>query len=112
MEQLDEVVYKELHRKLLVQLTRREKQQQNMTLNGAPQQNPNKKEIRVYFTFESGPMLNLPRALKILWEKHYIHNNPLQHNVHLKIGTRSNRNLKQLFVKKKPPKAMLMNVVV
>jgi hypothetical protein len=111
MEQLDDVVYKELHRTLLIQLTRREKQQQNMTLYGAPQPTFNKEEIRIYFTFESGPMLNFPCELKSLWEKHYIHNNPLKHNVHLKIGTRSNRNLNQLFVKKKPPKAMLMNVV-
>ena len=51
MEQLDEVVYIELHRKLLVQPTRREKQQQNMALNGNQQENSNQNEIRVYFTF-------------------------------------------------------------
>ena len=56
-------------------------------------------------------MLNFKQELKKLWEKHYIDNNPIKHNVHLKIGTRSNRNLNQLLVKKKPPKAMLMNVV-
>ena len=103
MEQLNEVVYGKLHRQLLVQPTRREKQQD--------QKNFNKKEIRVYFTFESGPMLNFKQELKKLWEKHYIDNNPIKHDVHLKIGTRSNSNLNQLFVKKKPPKAMLMNII-
>ena len=111
MEQLDGIVYRELHRKLLLQPTRREKQQQSIGLNGNQQENSNKKEIRVYFTFESGPMLNFQRELKSLWQKHYIDNNPLNNNVRLKIGTRSNRNLTQLLVKKKPPKAMLMNVV-
>ena len=93
MEQLDEVIYKELHRKLLVQPTRREKQQQNMALNGNQQEKSNKNEIRVYFTFENGPMLKFQRELKSLWEKHYTNNNPLRNNVHLKIGTRSNRSL-------------------
>ncbi len=85
-----------------MQPTRREKQQQQPT--SAP------KEIRVYFTFESGPMLNFKRELKNLWDKHYTDNNPLKHDVRLKIGTRSNKNLNQLLVKKKPPKAMLMNI--
>jgi hypothetical protein len=110
MELLDEVMYREFHEKLLGQPTRREKQQQNIALNGNRQLNSNRKEIRVYFTFESGPMLNFKRELKSLWEKHYINNNPLNNNVRLNIGTRSNRNLNQLFVKKKPPKAMLINV--
>jgi hypothetical protein len=104
MEQLDEVVYEKLHRQLLNQPTRREKQQQQ-------QQKSNKNEIYVHFTFESGPMLNFKQELKKLWEKHYINNNPIKHNINLKIGTRSNRNLNQLFVKKKPPKSMLMNVI-
>jgi len=111
MDQLDKIVYRELHRKLLMQSTRREKRQQNLTQNVNQQQNSNKKEIHIHFTFESGPMLNFKRELKNLWKKHYIENNPLNNNVHLKIGTRSNKNLTQLFVKKKPPKAMLMNMV-
>ena len=87
-----------------MQATRREKQQQQ-------QPNSNQKEIRVYFTFESGPMLNFKRELKNLWDKHYIDNNPMKHDVRLNIGTRSNNNLNQLLVKKKPPKVMLMNVL-
>ena len=112
-EQLDEVVYKELHRKLLGHPTRREGQQKQkkMALNENQKQNSSKKELRVYFTFESGPMLNFKHELKSLWEKHYIENNLVKNNICLKIGTRSNRSLNQLFVKKKPPKATLMNVV-
>lgn len=100
-EQLDEVTYRELHQQLLNRPTRRENQQQNS----------NKKEIRVYITFESGPVLRFTRELKRLWDKHYRHNNPLMKNVLLKIGTRSNKNLNQLLVKKKPPKAMLTNAI-
>ncbi|CAF1255117.1 unnamed protein product [Rotaria sordida] len=116
MEQLDEAMYGKLHRQLLLQPTRREKQQQQplqeiMAINRNQQQNSNHNEIFVHFTFESGPMLNFKRELKSLWEKHYIDNSPIKHNIQLKIGTRSNKNLTQLLVKKKPPKAMLMNVV-
>ncbi|CAF1475610.1 unnamed protein product, partial [Adineta steineri] len=110
MEQLDEVVYRELHRELLMQPTRREKQRQSIALNDHQQQNSNPRDIRVYFTFESGPMLSFTQELKKLWKKHYIDNNSTMKNVHLKIGTRSNTNLNQLFVKKKPPKTMLAYV--
>ncbi|CAF1448082.1 unnamed protein product, partial [Adineta steineri] len=107
MEQLDEDVYRELHRQSLMQPTRREKQKQSIALDDHPQQNNNPRNIRVYFTFESGPMLKFPQELKKLWKKHYIDKNSTMKNVHLKIGTRSNKNLNQLFIKKKPPKAML-----
>ncbi|CAF3717848.1 unnamed protein product [Rotaria sp. Silwood1] len=115
MEQFDEVVYGELHRQVLYQATRREKQQElgqlGMTSNANQQANSNQNDIFVHFTFESGPMLNFKQELKNLWKKHYIDNNPIKHNIRLKIGTRSNKNLNQLLVKKKPPKAMLMNAV-
>ncbi|CAF4221148.1 unnamed protein product [Adineta steineri] len=110
MEQLDEDVYRELHRQSLMQPTRREKQKQSIALDDHPQQNNNPRNIRVYFTFESGPMLKFPQELKKLWKKHYIDKNSTMKNVHLKIGTRSNKNLNQLFIKKKPPKAMLAPV--
>lgn len=116
MERLDKVIYVELHRQLLAQPSRRERQQQqqqqNIASNGNQQQVPNNNtDIFVHFTFESGPMLNFKRELKNLWEKHYIQNNPKNKNICLKIGTRTNKSLNQLLVKKKPPKAMLMNVV-
>ncbi|CAF1466254.1 unnamed protein product, partial [Adineta steineri] len=108
MEQLDGGVYRELHRELLMQPTRREKQKQNIALNNNQPQNTNPRDIRVYFTFDSGPMLKFPQELKKLWKKHYIDNNSTMKSVHLKIGKRSNKNLNQLLVKKKPPKTMLM----
>ncbi len=64
--------------------------------------NSNKKKIYVDSTFESGPMLNFMGKLKNLWKKHCIHNNPLMNNIHLKIGMKSNKVLKQLFVKASP----------
>ncbi|CAF3270828.1 unnamed protein product [Rotaria sp. Silwood2] len=73
MEQLDEVVYGELHRQALYQATRREKQQEqgqlDMTSNANQQANANQNDIFVHFTFESGPMLNFKQELKNLWKK-------------------------------------------
>jgi hypothetical protein len=64
--------------------------------------NSNKKKIHVDSTFVSGPMLNFKGKLKNLWKKHCIYINPLMNNIHLKIGVKSNKVLKQLFVKASP----------
>jgi len=121
MEQLDESVYKELHQKLIHQPTRREREHQEMISNQKQQQQSssrpteqrqgwNKKEIRVYFTFESGPILDFKSELRHLWKKYYIYDGSQMNDVILKIGTRSNKSLNQLLIKKKPPKSILINV--
>ncbi|CAF4171925.1 unnamed protein product, partial [Rotaria sordida] len=62
LENLDEVAYEELHRKLLYQPTRRERQEQQreiITTDGNPHENSNNNDIFIHFTFETGPMLKM-----------------------------------------------------
>jgi hypothetical protein len=114
LEQPDEILYQALHKKLLQQLSRREKEYTEFISNGnntvQKQQPPrNQSRITVHFTFESGPMLKFKRDLRLLWQKFYVYSGSPMNNVHLQIGTRSNKSLCQLLVKKKPPKNMLRN---
>ena len=115
-EQPSEMIYQMLHKKLLHQLSRRQKQYNEFLLNdntNVPQQQQqqrNQSTITVHFTFESGPMLKFKRELRRLWEKFYIYPGSPMNNVRLQIGTRSNKSLCQLLVKKKPPKSMLTNM--
>lgn len=109
MEQLDQVIYEKFHRELLNQPTLREKNQQNLYLQDNQQQNLNNNEIYIHYTFESGSKLKFQKELNNLWKTYYLDNNPIRQNLQLKIGTRSNKSLHQLLVKKKPSKTMLLN---
>ena len=100
--------YGELHHKLIQQPTRRESEREESIQDHQPRSDYNKKEIPVYFTFESGPKLEFKKELRRLWRKHYIYPGSPMNNVTLKIGTQSHRSLHQLLVKKKPPRAMLV----
>ena len=117
MEQLDNNTYIELHQKLLNRPTRRERELRNL-INDPTQfsQNPleqrqswNKKEIRVCFTFESGPMLEFKRSVHRLWKRHFIYPGSVMNSITLKIDVKTNKSLSQLLVRKKPPKSMLTN---
>ena len=122
IEQLDDHIYQELHDELIRRLTRRERERQNKIRSSSIskqfpfnpiEQQPNivpRKEFRVYFTFESGPMLDFKRRLRHLWKKYYIYPGSPMNSVTLKINTRTNKSLYQLLVKKKPSKSMLTNV--
>ena len=103
LEELDATAYQLLHKKLLDQPSQRERRQQNSKSTTAA-----RSTITVHFTFESGPMLKFGQELRHLWEKYYIYPGSLMNNARLQIGTRSNKSLCQLFVKKKPPKEMLI----
>ncbi len=112
MEQLNNM-YKELHQKLIQQLTRREREKekmfydQNQLLSEQVQkrQGWNRKEICVPFTFKSGSMLNFKRELCHLWKKYYIYDgSPMN-----EYNTTNNKCLNQLLVKKKPPRSILLN---
>jgi len=121
-EQPNDMIYQVLHKKLLAQLSRRERQNNqlisndNNILQEQQQQNKskssNQSKLTVHFTFESGPMLQFKRELRRLWEKYYIYKGSRMNNVRLQIGTRSNKSLCQLLVKKKPPKKMLTDVTL
>ncbi|CAF4271436.1 unnamed protein product, partial [Adineta steineri] len=117
MEQLDNDIYRQLHDKLIRLPTRRERkqqQQQQQQMDSDPseleQKTWNKKEIRVHFTYSSGPMSDFPQKLHQLWKKYYMYPGSLMNNVTLKIGSRTNTSLQHLLVKKKPPKSMLINI--
>ncbi|CAF1516215.1 unnamed protein product [Adineta ricciae] len=110
MEKLEQVTYQNLHQHLINKSTRREHQRKQQASNINQYQHTNKKRIRVYYTFETGPMLKFTDELQSLWKKHYQDNHPIMKHVALQIAPISNRNLNQLLVKKKPSQAMLINV--
>ncbi|CAF2141364.1 unnamed protein product [Rotaria magnacalcarata] len=106
MENLDNIMYEQLHRTLLLQPTIKERQQHEQQ-----QQNIQSKDLFVHYTFESGPLVNFTKQLKHLWNEHYINKNPIKQNIRLRFGTKSNKNLCQLLVKKKPSKSLLRDSI-
>ena len=117
VERLDNNVYIELHQKLLHQPTRRERELKyimsdptQVSPNPLEQrQSYNKKEVRVSFTFESGPMLDFKRGFHRLWKKHFIYPGSVMNSIALKIDVQTNKSLSQLLIRKKPPRSMLTN---
>ena len=109
LEQADNGVYKDLHQRLLDRPTRRERKLEE-EIYPQEQQKWNKKEIRTYFTFESGPILRLKRELHGLWKKFYLYPGSPMKDVNLKISTRSNRSLNHLLIKKKPCRTLLTDI--
>ncbi|CAF2847696.1 unnamed protein product, partial [Rotaria sp. Silwood2] len=120
MERLDNGLYEELHRELILRPTRREreKQQQQKDMISNPNQLSsiqteqqrecwNKKEIRVHFTFESCPMLDSKYQLSRLWQKYSIYPGSPMKNVTLQINqmTRSNMSKAALAIAPTPKKA-------
>ena len=100
--------YLEWHRRLIQQPTRRERECDEKIDDQQQRPEFNKKEIQVYFTFESGPKVEFKNELSRLWRKHYLYpGSPMTH-VALKLGTQGNRSLQQLLIKKKPSKSMLV----
>jgi len=99
VEQINNDLYMHLHLELLHQLTGREKQQQQPIIN--------KRQIRVPFTFETGPILQLRRELHQLWKKSYGNQESSTNNLILKLEPRINRSLSQLLPSSKPSRTLL-----
>ncbi|CAF1385952.1 unnamed protein product [Adineta steineri] len=100
MNELNDDIYRELHHRLIIQPTYRERERERQVCN--------KKEIRVLFAFESGPKLQLKRELYRLWKKYYIYEGSLVNDVKLKFSSKSNKSLNELLIRKKPPRSMLI----
>ena len=106
--QSDNNTYIELHQKLLNQPTRRERELRNIISDPTQfspnlleqRQSYNKKEIRVSFTFESGPMLDFKREFRRLWKKHFIYPGSVMNSITLKIDAQTNKSLSQLLIRK------------
>lgn len=90
-----------LHHELIYQLTGRERKQQQH-----PQVLANRREIRVPFTFESGPLLHFKRDLNQLWKQFYVYQNSPLNDISLRIESRINKSLNQLLSLNKPMKAL------
>lgn len=105
MDELNNELYMKIHHELLYQLTHRERRQQEH--QAATTSIKTEKEIRVCFTFESGPMLHFKKDLTRLWREYYVFKGSPMNNVILKISTRMNRSLNELLAPKKPSKTLL-----
>lgn len=105
LQHMDQTIYELFHRTILNQLSRRERQEQmNDRLDIL-----NRSIIPIEYTYESGPVLKLKKELLCLWKKHYLYAGSPMNHIRLRIGTRMNRSLCQIFVHKKPPRTMLIN---
>jgi len=97
--------YTNFHLELIHQPTgsekrqQQEQQQQQLLLN--------KREIRIPFTFETGPLLQIQRQLEQLWQKFYRNQDFSKNHIHLKIQTRTNKSLSQLLTTSKPSRSLL-----
>jgi hypothetical protein len=100
MEQLDNDIYQKLHLNLLHQLTRKERGERKPTIsdsnqlaqqqNQQQQQDCNKKEIRISYTFESGPMSSFKKEFRHLWKKYLLYPGSPMNNATLNIGIQTN----------------------
>jgi len=81
-------LYTNVHLELIHQLTGSEKRQQQLLLN--------KHEIRIPFTFETGPLLHIRRELHQLWKKSYENQGSSKNDILLKLQTKTNKSLSQI----------------
>ena len=67
-----------------------------------------KNQIIIHHTFESGPLLNFKHRYSQLWDKSYVSTGTRAGKPRLIVGTTNNPCLQSLFVRKKPPRQMLI----
>ncbi|CAF1327159.1 unnamed protein product, partial [Rotaria magnacalcarata] len=70
---------------------------------------PEKKErqLIIHCIYESGPLKTFNRDFRTIWRKHFCYANSTLSNVHVILGTRTNKTLDQLLVEKKPSRTLL-----
>ncbi|CAF4168711.1 unnamed protein product, partial [Rotaria sordida] len=106
-------VYEELHKKLLEQLTRREKTLKTMMQDSI--KNPQVLQTKIWdrkvmyprYQFDSGLTLNFRRSFHSWWLKHYVFPTSNVNNVRIRLVPKINRTLEHFFIRKKPPREML-----
>ena len=116
LTQLNQKVYDQLHKTLLYQPTRREKQLANMVQD--PIRNPvvlqpkiwNTEMLYPRYTFDSGLSKHFPEQFRLWWNTYYGFPGSPTQNVSLKIVANTNRTLEHYFIHKKPSKALLVNM--
>ena len=77
---------------------------QNETIINKPKQ---QKKLIIHYRFESGPLKQLNREFRKLWEKHFCYENSSLNNIRLILAARTNQTLDNLLVKKKPSRVLL-----
>jgi hypothetical protein len=93
--------YLRFHRALLQKPTRRE-MRHNISLRHDQPVGRNTKEIRVPFTFETGPSLCLAREIHRLWKQHYCYHGSPMNDIRLLMIKRTRKTLEQWLIRKKP----------
>ncbi|CAF1154105.1 unnamed protein product [Rotaria magnacalcarata] len=89
-----------------------QQQQQKSNKNEIDQKDNGKSEKKrrqliIHYTYESGPLKTFNRVFRTIWEKHFCYTNSPLNNVRVILGTRINKTLDHLLVKKKPPRILL-----
>ncbi|CAF1956582.1 unnamed protein product [Rotaria magnacalcarata] len=116
---LHEETYQQFHKKLLNECQvndpsseQQQPQQQQSNKKKTDQKDtgkPVKKErqLIIHCTYESGPLKTFNRDFRTIWKKHFCYTNSTLSNVHVILGTRTNKTLDQLLVEKKPSRTLL-----
>ena len=115
LKQLNKHSYHGLHKRLLYQRTRREKELQLTMQQLGPFKPPmevqskiqNQEVVYPHYLFEKGLTSNLPKQIHTWWKKHYAFNgSPLQH-VKLQLVSNTNRTLETFLIRNKPSREIL-----
>ena len=113
LERSDEQVYRELHSKLLIQPTRREKKLEKMMRD--PVKAPEILQMKIWnhkilcprYFFDSALTTSFPRAFKQWWRKHYGLEGSLLDDVRILMSVNTSRTLEHFFIHKKPSREFL-----
>ncbi|CAF4958300.1 unnamed protein product, partial [Rotaria socialis] len=104
-----EETYQQFHKKLLNECqvkdpsSEQQQPQQQQSNKKKTDQNdtgkPVKKErqLIIHCTYESGPLKTFNRDFRTIWKKHFCYDNSTLSNVHVILGTRTNKTLDQLL---------------
>ena len=113
LERLDEEVYHRVHRQLLYQPTRREKQLAQLMKD--PIKSPEVLQPRIWnskvmyprYTFDTGLTQPFHEKFYEWWNKYYVYTDSPVKSVKIRLTPQTNRTLEHYFIHKKPSTEML-----
>ncbi|CAF4980623.1 unnamed protein product [Rotaria sp. Silwood1] len=113
IKRFDEQTYKQLHRKLLYQPSKREIELKAIKKDPVLfppilQQKPwNPNVMYLRYPFESGPMSTFPPKFLTWWKKHYQYPGSPANRIQTRLIPKTNRSLQNFLIRKKPSRLIL-----
>jgi hypothetical protein len=118
LEQPNQIHYRRFRMKLLGRLSQCEhRHKQSMAMldvddaseHHSKKANEYRTMIRVPLSFDSGLIRKLNDELRLLWKKHYVYDGSVLKHVRLQFAMQLNASLRQLLVRTKPPRQLLVD---